>query len=96
MKILFIGAFSEPSQEFMLYQCTKGHISVSASTFQKAFLSGFVKTNAIFDYIINAPAIGSFPLRCSKLNFHSSKFVYNNHIHFNTFRQKMQYTRGQY
>lgn len=78
MKILFIGAFSEPSQEFMLYQCTKGHISVSASTFQKAFLSGFAKTNAIFDYIINAPAIGSFPLRCSKLNFHSSKFVYNN------------------
>lgn len=78
MKILFLGAFSEPSQEFMLYQYTKGHISVSASTFQKAFLSGFTKTNAIFDYIINAPAIGSFPFRCSKFNFHSSKFVYNN------------------
>lgn len=56
-------------------ECTKGVITVSATTFQKALLAGCNECGIRPDYIVNVPDIGSFPFRCNNLFFSKSKFV---------------------
>lgn len=77
MKILYIGCFCEPSQMSFINKHSKGHITISMTTFQKAFLSGFEEGKLKPDYIINCPDLGSFPLRCDTPFFKSSDFEYN-------------------
>ena len=76
MKLLYIGAFCEPSTDFLIRKRTKGHITVSATTFQKALLSGFENLEKKLDYIINIPDIGSFPLRCNNPFFSRTNFQF--------------------
>lgn len=73
-KILYIGSFCEPTQMPFINKHTKGKITISATTFQKALLSGFENEERRFDYIINIPDLGSFPLRCSTPFFHRNMF----------------------
>lgn len=75
MKILYVGCFCEPSQENFIYNRAKAKVTISATTFQKAFLKGFIER--VPDYIINIPDIGSFPLRCKLPWVPSSQFEYN-------------------
>lgn len=65
MQYIFVGCYCEDSQKDYLYNITRGHISISATTFQNAILDGLHLNNASPNYIINLPAIGSFPRRCS-------------------------------
>ena len=76
MKILYIGCFCEPSQMPFINKHTKGRITISATTFQKAFLAGFESCDIKPDYIVNVPDLGSFPLRCNTPFFRSSNFEY--------------------
>lgn len=76
MKILYIGCFCEPSQEEFIKKRAKAKITVSATTFQKAFLSGLYHNSFALDYIVNVPDIGSYPLRCQIPWFSSSFFDY--------------------
>lgn len=76
MKLIFIGCYCEYSQKDYLFKITDGHISISASTFQEAVLDGLAKNNYNPDYIVNLPAIGSFPNRCNKLFVKGGAFEY--------------------
>lgn len=76
MKLLYVGSFCEPSQEEIIQKRTKGHITLSGNTFQRAFLSGFYNLEEKIDYIFNIPDIGSFPLRCSTPFFEKKYFEY--------------------
>lgn len=40
MKVLYLGCFCEPTISTFIKECTKGVITVSATTFQKALLAG--------------------------------------------------------
>ncbi len=75
MKLLYIGCFCESSQMPFINK-HKAHITISATTFQKAFLSGFDSTKLKPDYIVNVPDLGSFPLRCNTPFFKSSAFEF--------------------
>lgn len=66
MKLLYLGCFVEPSQEQFIENQANAAITISATTFQRAFLSGFESQNSKPD-IINAPDIGSWPKRCKKI-----------------------------
>lgn len=72
--IIYVGCFVEPSQEN--YICNVAHASrvISIDSFQKMFLSGFKDKNIKFDYIINAPEIGSFPKRSKSLRVPPANF----------------------
>lgn len=76
MKILYIGSFCEPSAEVLINKRTKGCITVSATTFQKALLLGCQKLDNKPDYIVNIPDIGSFPMRCNNPFFKFSEFEF--------------------
>ena len=76
MKMIFIGCYCEESKKDYLFKITDGHISISASTFQEAVLDGLAKNNYTPDYIVNLPAIGSFPKRCKKLYVKGGSFEY--------------------
>lgn len=76
MKLLYIGCFCEPSQMPFINKHTKGHITISTTTFQRAFLAGFESEKLKPDYIINVPDLGSFPLRCDTPFFKPSDFTY--------------------
>lgn len=97
MKVLYLGCFCEPTISTFIKECTKGVITVSATTFQKALLAGCNECGIRPDYIVNVPDIGSFPFRCNNLFFSKSKFEYAsikgvNASFFNvTYLKKMQY-----
>lgn len=74
MKLLYIGCFCEPTTALLFDRRT--HITVSATTFQKALLCGYKKLANKPDYIVNVPDIGSFPMRCANLFFPRSEFEY--------------------
>lgn len=74
MKVLYLGCFCEPTISTFIKECTKGVITVSATTFQKALLAGCNECGIRPDYIVNVPDIGSFPFRCNNLFFSKSKF----------------------
>ena len=76
MKVLYLGCFCEPTISTFIKECTKGVITVSATTFQKALLAGCNECGIRPDYIVNVPDIGSFPFRCNNLFFSKSKFEY--------------------
>lgn len=73
-KILYIGCFCEPTQMSFINRHTKGKITISATTFQRALLSGYADLNQRFDYIVNVPDLGSFPNRCSTPFFRRTTF----------------------
>lgn len=75
MKVLYLGCFCEPTISTFIKECTKGVITVSATTFQKALLAGCNECGIRPDYIVNVPDIGSFPFRCNNLFFSKSLFV---------------------
>lgn len=77
MKILYLGCFCEPTQRSLIDKLTGGRITVSTTTFQLAFLSGFLHLSQKLDYIINVPDIGSFPLRCKSPFIPRSNFRLN-------------------
>lgn len=72
MKVLYLGCFCEPTISTFIKECTKGVITVSATTFQKALLAGCNECGIRPDYIVNVPDIGSFPFRCNNLFFSKS------------------------
>lgn len=76
MKYLYIGCFVEPSQLNFIERIANASITVSGTTFQRAFLSGFEKSDIKPD-IINAPDIGSWPKRCEKLYIPGSASVFH-------------------
>lgn len=76
MKLLYIGSFCEPSTDSLIRKRTKGCITVSGTTFQKALLTGFENLESKFDYIVNVPDIGSFPLRCNNPFFPKTNFQF--------------------
>lgn len=71
-------AFTPFIEAYSCYECTKGVITVSATTFQKALLAGCNECGIRPDYIVNVPDIGSFPFRCNNLFFSKSKFKCRN------------------
>ena len=73
MKVLYLGCFCEPTISTFIKECTKGVITVSATTFQKALLAGCNECGIRPDYIVNVPDIGSFPFRCKNLFFSKTK-----------------------
>lgn len=75
MRLLYLGCFVEPSQQDYLERQAKAVITVSTTTFQRAFLSGFEKSRIKPD-IINCPDIGSWPQRCKKIKIPSSTVSY--------------------
>lgn len=82
MKLLYIGCFVEPSQKNFIENRAMAAVTVSATTFQKAFLKGFEDLSIKPD-IINCPDIGSWPLRCKKIRIPSSTSVYHGMKCFN-------------
>lgn len=74
MKTLYIGCFCEPTQMPFINKHTKGKITISTTTFQRALLYGYKDEEQRFDYIVNIPDLGSFPKRCSTPFFHRSMF----------------------
>lgn len=74
MRVLYIGCFCESSMMPIISRRTKGRITISATTFQKALLCGYNYLEDKPDYIINVPDIGSFPVRCSNPFFSRSEF----------------------
>lgn len=76
MKLLYIGSFCEPSTDSLIRKRTKGHVTISGTTFQKALLSGFENLESKFDFIVNVPDIGSFPLRCNNPFFPRTDFQF--------------------
>lgn len=76
MKVLYIGCFCEPTQMSFINKYTKGRVTISATTFQRALLSGYKDEEQRFDYIVNVPDLGSFPKRCSTPFFHRSTFCF--------------------
>ena len=76
MKVLYLGCFCEPTTMPLINKRTKGRISVSATTFQRALLHGYDKLEYKPNYIVNVPDIGSFPMRCSSPFFPRSKFEF--------------------
>ena len=58
MKVLYLGCFCEPTISTFIKECTKGVITVSATTFQKALLAGCNECGIRPDYIVNVPDIG--------------------------------------
>lgn len=76
MKLLYIGSFCEPSTDVLIRKRTQGYITVSATTFQKALLAGYQKLENKFNYIVNVPDIGSFPMRCNNPFFPRSEFEF--------------------
>ena len=53
MKVLYLGCFCEPTISTFIKECTKGVITVSATTFQKALLAGCNECGIRPDYIVN-------------------------------------------
>lgn len=76
MKIIFLGSFVESSQYQTLFN-SRTSITVSGSTFQNALLKGFDRESSKGISIINAPDIGSYPIRSSKLFIRSNEFILN-------------------
>lgn len=76
MKVLYLGCFCEPTTMPLINKRTKGRISVSTTTFQRALLHGYDKLEYKPNYIVNVPDIGSFPMRCSSPFFPRSKFEF--------------------
>lgn len=74
MKFVFVGCYCEKSRKEELFNYTNGKISISATTFQEGVLKGLANNKFSPDYIVNLPAIGSFPKRCKKLYIHQSVF----------------------
>ena len=74
MKLLYIGCFCEPTTALAIDRRT--HITVSATTFQKALMCGYKELENKPDYIVNVPDIGSFPMRSANLFFSRSEFEY--------------------
>lgn len=66
MKLLYLGCFVEPSQEPFIEKQAKAVVTISTTTFQRAFLSGF-ENESLKPDIINAPDIGSWPQRCKRI-----------------------------
>jgi len=77
-KRLYIGSFIEKSREKEVWKNSKSGIVFSGDMFQKSLLHGFIHYPHFLDYIINAPAIGSFPLRYKKIFLSSSNFQFEN------------------
>lgn len=75
MKILYVGCFVDPCQTDLIERKFKAAITVSATTFQRAFLAGFQKYNTKPE-IINAPDIGSWPQRCKGIYIPESESSY--------------------
>lgn len=82
MKLLYIGCFVEPSQRDFIENRAMAAVTISATTFQNAFLSGF-EDSSIKPEIINCPDIGSWPFRCRKIRIPSSTSVYHGMKCFN-------------
>ena len=76
MKTLYIGCFCEPTQMPFINRHTKGKITISTTTFQRALLSGYANQDKKFDYIVNVPDLGSFPKRCSTPFFGRNTFQF--------------------
>lgn len=76
-QILYIGSFLENGRESDFWKNSKGMMVLSGDKFQKTFLDGFKFFPNTIDYIINLPAIGSFPFRYKKIWINSSSFKYN-------------------
>ncbi len=76
MKYLFLGCFLEPSQHYYIVEKLHASVTVSATTFQKAFLSGYNNKERKPDVIINAPDIGSWPKRCDGIYIPASQSEY--------------------
>ena len=57
MKVLYLGCFCEPTISTFIKECTKGVITVSATTFQKALLAGCNECGIRPDYIVNVPIL---------------------------------------
>lgn len=76
MNYLYIGCFVAPSQEAVIVSKYHAAITVSATTFQKAFLSGYNDKERKPDIIINAPDIGSWPKRCDSIYIPASQVEY--------------------
>ena len=60
MKVLYLGCFCEPTISTFIKECTKGVITVSATTFQKALLE--VPVSGVISPDISYPASGLFPV----------------------------------
>lgn len=76
MIFIYVGCYCEESQKDYLFKITDGHISISATTFQEAVLDGLSKNGYNPNYIVNLPAIGSYPNRCKKLYVKGGTFKY--------------------
>lgn len=73
---IYVGNFVEPGQEEYVTKVAKAPRVVSIDSFQKMLLSGFEKSNKKFDYLINAPEIGSYPKRSLSIKVPSSDFEF--------------------
>lgn len=74
MNILYIGSFFEKRREQEIWQNSKKWIVIPGNTFQSSLINGIIEHQKSIDYIVNLPAIGSFPCRYKKIWFKSSIF----------------------
>lgn len=79
MYFIYLGCFVDPSQEQLIVNEACAEVTISTTTFQKAFLSGF-EHSPLKPYIINAPDIGSWPKRCKRLSIPSSRSFFHGMI----------------
>lgn len=77
MRLIFVGCYCESSQKDYLFNITGGRISFSATAFQEGVLDGLAKNNCTPHYIVNLPAIGSYPKRCRSLYIRGGSFSFN-------------------
>ena len=75
-KRLFIGSFIENNRADEVWKNSKTGLVFSGDLFQKSLLNGFNNYPHFINYIINAPSIGSYPLRYKKMYFPPSQFEF--------------------
>lgn len=93
MTIIYLGCFVEDSQ-YKSFIDSNTVITTSTTTFQKALLNGFGPIPNTDLLIVNAPDIGSFPLRSKKLFIPSGKFKINGILGINCSYINLTFFKG--
>jgi glycosyltransferase involved in cell wall biosynthesis len=76
-KILFAGSFIEDTYMKELWANSKSLPVISGDKFQKSLINGLLEIPNSLDYIITAPAIGSYPLRYREFHIKSTNFIFS-------------------
>ena len=82
MKVLILCGVFAAENEKEVIENSKSYVEFSANIFQKKLIDGFNRTECDL-YVISAPFIGAYPLRCKKWFFKGFKTAQNKYRYIN-------------